>query len=213
MWKRAVNWVETRARWSQLRDLGNSNLVKASVLMPIFGYMLLLNDNVHKYLTISFDGWLTTYLPNLWRIWLLFYGSFFVAVGTLIYSFFCPPEIKRYASSFEMADGEALHHISLGQYELLVEKIKQLHAELKGWHKNLMFYVLLPIAQGGFQNLTYEQRTGNLLVYQWTWRNHQYPGWRSAVFLLFCTGFLLLAVPAVVTFVQVTIMLLKRSIA
>ena len=41
--------------------------------MPAFGYILLLNENVHQYLTIKYDGWLLHYLPSVWRVWLLFY--------------------------------------------------------------------------------------------------------------------------------------------
>jgi hypothetical protein len=51
-------WLETRSRWSKLRELGRFRLVRASVLMPVFGYLLVLNENVHQYLTIQYDsGW------------------------------------------------------------------------------------------------------------------------------------------------------------
>jgi hypothetical protein len=78
------SYLETRARWSKLRDLGQSNLVKASVLMPVFGYLLLLNDQIHQFLTIQYDAdWPFRYLPSLWRVWMLFYGSFLLAMGSL----------------------------------------------------------------------------------------------------------------------------------
>lgn len=51
-------WLELHSRWSVLRTLGGSNLVKASILMPAFGYILLLNENFHQYLTIKYDAWL-----------------------------------------------------------------------------------------------------------------------------------------------------------
>jgi ADP-dependent phosphofructokinase/glucokinase len=41
-----LKWFEEHARWSRLRAMGNSGIVKSSVLMPAFGYLLLLNDNV-----------------------------------------------------------------------------------------------------------------------------------------------------------------------
>jgi hypothetical protein len=43
------------------------------------GYIPLLNDNVRQYLMIKVDGWLLQYLPSIWRVWLLFYGTFFLA--------------------------------------------------------------------------------------------------------------------------------------
>jgi hypothetical protein len=120
-WQRAIAWLEEHSRWNQLRTLGDSNLVNASVLMPAFGYMLLLNDNVHQYLTIKYDGWLLHHLPSIWRIWLLFYGSFFLAIATILYSIYCPSQVKRYASRFAMADAEREHHMRLGQETLVRE--------------------------------------------------------------------------------------------
>jgi hypothetical protein len=46
------SWLETRSRWSKLRELGQSNLVKASVLMPAFGYLLIISENFNRYLAI-----------------------------------------------------------------------------------------------------------------------------------------------------------------
>ena len=86
-WNRAIRLLEGWSRWNILRSLGNSNLVRASVLMPAFGYMLLLNDNVHQYLTIKYDGWLLHYLPSVWRIWFLFYGSFLLAAANCATNF------------------------------------------------------------------------------------------------------------------------------
>lgn len=95
--------------------------------MPALGYMLLLNEQVHQYLTIKYDGWLRHYLPNVWRIWLLFYGSFFLAAATILYSIFCPPEVKRYSSAFEMADGEAKHQYNLNQSALVQREAKRIY--------------------------------------------------------------------------------------
>ena len=103
-----ADWLKSHSRWNQLRELGSSNLVRASVLMPAFGYMLLLNENIHQYLTVKYDGWVFSHLhvASVWRIWMLFYGSFLLALATIVYGYFCPDEVKRYASAFEMADGE-----------------------------------------------------------------------------------------------------------
>jgi hypothetical protein len=46
---RMLTYIGVRWRWSQLRLVGQSNLVKASVLTPAFGYVLLLNENVTNY--------------------------------------------------------------------------------------------------------------------------------------------------------------------
>src|SRR5262245_55147275 len=103
-WRVSIRWLAFHSLWHRLKNLGDSNLVKASVLMPAFGYMLLLNEDVHQYLIIKYDGWLLNYLPSTWRIWLLFYGSFFLAIASILYSICCPREIKLYRSAYEMSD-------------------------------------------------------------------------------------------------------------
>src|SRR5262249_15550840 len=105
--QRVLTWLEERSRWSKLRVLGQSSLVRASVLTPVFGYLLLLNDNVRQFLTIQFDaGGLFHYLPPMWRVWMLYYGSFSLAIGSIFFSWRCPAYIKQYATAFQMADGE-----------------------------------------------------------------------------------------------------------
>jgi hypothetical protein len=60
-------WLETGSRWSKLRELGQSNLVRSSVLMPVVGYLLLLNEHVHAFLVLhQFDVvWPFDRLPSL----------------------------------------------------------------------------------------------------------------------------------------------------
>src|SRR5260221_7846873 len=104
------NWLEARSRWSELRTLGQSNMVRASVLMPVFGYLLLFNENVRQYLTILYDATgLLRHFPSMWRVWMLYYGSFSLAIGSIFFAILCPVFIKQYASAFQMADTERHH--------------------------------------------------------------------------------------------------------
>src|SRR5262249_3999128 len=94
--QRVLTWLEERSRWSKLRVLGQSSLVRASVLTPVFGYLLLLNDNVRQFLTVQFDaGGLFHYLPSMWRVWMLYYGSFSLAIGSILFGWRCPANNTR----------------------------------------------------------------------------------------------------------------------
>jgi hypothetical protein len=208
------NWIEARSRWGQLRQLGSSNLVRASVLMPAFGYMLLLNENVHQYLTIRYDGWLLSWLhlPNVWRIWLLFYGSFCLAAATILYSLFCPVEVKRYISSFEMADREASHQLDLGQFDPVRDTVKKMYGELSSWERSIVPSrprVPLDVPDGMASRLS---ALSVILIHQWTLRNFQRPRLRCFVFLLYAAGLSLVGIPAVLTFVQVSWLGLERLV-
>lgn len=208
--EKMIAWLEAHARWGQLRALGNSNLVRASVLMPVFGYMLLLNDNVHQYLTIKYDGRLLNYLPAIWRIWLLFYGSFFVAIGSILYSFFCPPEVKRYQSAFEMADAESQHQLNLGQFDQVRDHVKARYARLSKWERSILPFHEPRYDLQSYGDKQFLDRVSTYLVHQWTLVNVSMPSLRVSILTLFTVGLFLLAVPAAFTFLQVTILAVKR---
>ncbi len=132
-------WLETRSRWSNLRDLGQSNLVRASVLMPVFGYLLLLNEHVHDYLILQYDAdWPLNLLPSMWRVWMLFYGSFFLAMGSTLFAWRCPVEIKRYASDFNFVDTERPHLTAQNQTQQIADKLKTLYGSMSEW-ENVIF--------------------------------------------------------------------------
>ena len=97
--------------------------------MPVFGYLLLLNDHVHDYLTIRYDAdWLLTYLPSTWRIWMLFYGSFFLAMGSMLFAWRCPAEIKTYASAFNYVDTERPHLTAKNQTQQIAHKVGTMYS-------------------------------------------------------------------------------------
>jgi hypothetical protein len=204
-------WLESHSRWSQLRQLGESGLVKSSVLMPAFGYILLLNENIHQYLTIKYDGWLLNYLPSVWRIWFLFYGSFFLAIGSVLFTRYCPPEIRRYASEFGMATAEREH---VAHQRLAIqhrEKLQALYNRMSTW-ENLIF----PLPKLKFDQPAYGVESSDiestLLIQLWTLANIKRPRLRIFILVVFAIGLALLAVPAAFTFLQVTLGALKHLI-
>jgi|ERR1019366_6178340 hypothetical protein len=205
-WTQTIDWFESHSRWHQLRTLGSSSLVRASVLMPAFGYILLLNDNVHQYLTVKYDGWLIEHLhlPGVWRIWLLFYGSFLLAAATILYSSFCPDEIKRYPSAFEMADGETEHQYNLGQFKIVQDNLGKLYANLSKWESSVLISTkpALHLVEGNIGDPRAALST--YLIRQSTIRDLQRRAMRIFIYALFAAGLSLLALPAVFTFLQVT---------
>jgi len=179
--------------------------------MPAFGYMLLLNENVHQYLTIKYDGWLLRYLPSVWRIWLLFYGSFFLAAGSILFSFYCPRELKRYASAFEMADGETEHQYKLGQVNMEKDLVRALLSKRSKWEKEIsgLSEQELERSQSGY-GADPKSDLSKLFMHHWHLSNIQRPTLRIPIFLLFATGLSLLVIPAAVTFIQVTVLPFRR---
>src|SRR5712672_873411 len=207
------SWLEARSRWSMLRELGQSNLVKASVLMPVFGYLLLLNENVHAYLTIQFDtNWPFNLVPSMWRIWMLFYGSFFVAMASILFSWQCPVEIKQYATPYSLVDSERSHITAQGLTGQIAQKIKVLYGRLSRWEYKIFGLPRLDpdhpnLGAGTLPDVPAGDQWGLGLIHIWTVNNLKHPKLRICVHLLFWCGMVLLAFPAAITFMQVTMVL------
>jgi hypothetical protein len=215
---RPIKWLESHSRWSELRALGQSGLVRASVLMPAFGYILLLSEDFQRYLTIKHQGWLLhclpswvlqhlpswlLYPPSLWRVWMLYYGTFFLALGSLFFSRYCPVESKRYASDFAMVDAEREHHHHSSQQEELQRRLRELYKGMSKWEASIFPYMLkLDEPALGVQ---WSDNLGGMLIYRWRLADIKRPALRIVVMLLFGFGLALLAVPAIFTFFQVTL--------
>ena len=211
-----LSWLEARSRWSELRNLGQSNLVKASVLMPVFGYLLLLSEHVHYYLYDT--NWPFGHLPSLWRVWMLFYGSFLLAVGSILFALFCPVEIKRYPSAYYLVDTERPHLTAHGQTQQIADKLTVLYDSMSTWQKSIFQRPKLRpdlpnLGAGTIPALQTGDQWGLGLIHIWELKDIKRPFLRIIVFALFCTGLFLLAVPAAFTFLQVTLVLGKHLAA
>jgi hypothetical protein len=187
--------------------------------MPVFGYLLLLNEHVHHYLIIQYDAeWPFNYLPSMWRVWMLFYGSFLLAIGSILFAWRCPVEIKRYVSAFSLADTERPHLTAHNQTQEIAEKLKALYGSMSEWENSIF---VRPRLKPDLDNLgagtSDELRTGDQwglgLIHIWEVNDIRCPQFRIIIFSLFRLGLFLLAVPAVFTFLQVTLLLAKRLLA
>jgi hypothetical protein len=77
-----------------------------TVVIPVIGYLVIFNQYFIDYMALwqPVSHGVSTPLEgaaasNIWRLIIIYYGLIFVAFGSLIYHFWCPLEIKQYASS------------------------------------------------------------------------------------------------------------------
>jgi hypothetical protein len=103
--------------WPSLRPIGNSWATRLTILIPIFGYLIIFNAALAHYAALIVE--LGGRLPEQFnlsvppRLFQVYFGLCFVAVGSAIYSYWCPKIIKRYASASEFAGGDGAH---IGEY-------------------------------------------------------------------------------------------------
>ena len=143
--------------------------------MPVFGYLLVLNEHVHQYLALhQFDTrWPFNHLPLFWRVWMLFYGSFFLAIASILFALLCPLEIKRYVSAFMFVDAERHHLTAHNRTHEIADKLRVLYSRMSAWEDSIFdLPKLKPEAQnlgaGTSADLTTSGQWGLGLIHIWT---------------------------------------------
>jgi hypothetical protein len=132
---------------------------------------------------------------------MLFYGTFLVAIGSILFSTNCAPEIKRYMSAYDMATAERAHIAAQKQVEAARAELKKLYEGITAWEAKL--FPALDFDQPSF-GLPSSDFESQILIFRWTVLDLRRPRRRVAVLALFAAGSVLVAVPAFITFLQVT---------
>jgi hypothetical protein len=124
--------------------------------------------------------------------------------ATVLYSAFCPQEVKRYSSAFEMAEAEAKHHYNINEASLVQRKAREIYLDMPRW----MFpYFDMNNMNHEADVSTFsnpESYLSRFLILQWMIQDMQRRGIRIVLYLLYAIGLSLIGIPAAFTFLQVT---------
>jgi hypothetical protein len=117
--------VRISPTWLFLRGAGQSNFVKMTIIIPIFGSFILINDEISSFLYSSIlDGEKELSSGSnsrvSFRLYQTYVGLTFLAAGSLVFSIMCPDTVKRFGSSADWL---------LAEDRMLVES--RLEAELR----------------------------------------------------------------------------------
>jgi hypothetical protein len=189
-----------RPRWNQIRDIGNSTIAKSSLAIPVIGYLLIFNEHVVDYLRIHSDFCRGSSCESSWRLYFFYFGSCFFAIGSLLYAGFCPVLIKKYkdAAAFFEAEKEFLSHSTKIAY--LFARIE----EVKGspYKDHLGTLQSLVGANEGLSSRNFNLLAGAMSEHYYL-ENRRRSIVRLATFVFYVIGGLLLAIPTVMTAIQI----------
>ncbi|WP_131800281.1 hypothetical protein [Methylobacterium indicum] len=111
-----VNTLSLLPTWSTLRTLGESRILKLTVVAPFLGTLILFNDNLVSMLTLSpaaVERWLGVEVTpaaakdfTLTRLLLTYFGLVFLGAAAFMFSVLCPREIKRFATPVDFIEFE-----------------------------------------------------------------------------------------------------------
>jgi len=178
--------------WADLRGIGNSSAVRASIIVPVIGYLIILNSTVADYLKLHGIEWVnqpTNVWDRLWslKLYLVYFGLMFLGVGAAIYQWKCPSFVKKYGDWADYVAGVA-PQVDRGQVEALAIIIgKDFRRDFHGDYADLI---------RSYLRQHYHQMS------------HYDLGWRIATAILFAWGFALLSIPSFMTAVRVAMALI-----
>jgi hypothetical protein len=193
--------------WTSLRLIGNSTLSKLTMMMPIVGYFILFNDRLVDYAKLQFEVCPAGGCLISWRVFCIYFGLCFAAIGALIFTAFCPHIVKRYATSREFFETSHLFYAHHHNLSWLLDDIKK----MKGAEYDDGLQLNALAARGaGIGTGEVHMLSGPMAAY-YNLKNGSRPFWRWACLTFYGIGALLLAIPTVRTFLQVAAVALQRA--
>jgi hypothetical protein len=185
-----------KSRWNNLRSIGNSPIARASIAVPILGYIIVFHRDLIDYLKIHSnfcDGCSVS-----WRLHFLYFGSCFFAVGSVLYGLVCPALIKKYAGATEFFEGEKYYFTNPRNFAYLRSLIR--HDRKTHKYDPTVLASLGERGTGDPNDLYF---LGGVMGEYYVLQNMSYPRTRLAVGFCYVAGSILLFIPTAWTFGQV----------
>jgi hypothetical protein len=181
------------AKWNNLRVIGGSSLGKAAIAFPVLGYLILFNDQAISYLKIHSTFCLDCSVSP--RLYSLYIGGFFIALGSILYAIFCPAIIVRHAGAHDFYESEKDYYSTKEHLSFLINHIIG---------KRLNSYIAAPFmypaksAEAMMSNTDLSELMGEHYFLQ----NRAFRWLRISILWSYIVGFIFLAIPSMMTFVQ-----------
>ncbi|WP_421905895.1 hypothetical protein [Mameliella sp.] len=198
--------TDSIANWSSLRSIGSSTFSKLTMFVPIFGYFILFNENISDYLQLTFDICSTGECRVNWRLFLIYFGLCFAAVGAFIFAALCPDIVKRYSTSREFFETSKMFYAHHHNLRWLLDDIEKLRGAVYDDGLNLLN---LTNQNSGVGAEHTNMLSGPMAAY-YNAKNKSRARWRWACLLFYGIGAGLLAIPTLWTFVEIIEVAVQR---
>ena len=207
--------------WYDLRGLGRSPISRMTILIPVFGSLILFNTAVNDLVSLSaeflkgetndaarIERW--TFLFNLY---ILYIGLMIFAVSTLVYNGFCPPIIREFRTEYDYYEAE----------QRIMTKNRAIHIQKSvkdNFSEDLGFSFEITQNDGAAARaLSFEDRTtsenreswlraksepvSDLLQKHYRLENVSRIGVRRTIYVSYLVAFALIALPSIVMFSKI----------
>ena len=93
--------------WDRLQEFSKQPAVKATIIMPVVGYLILFNAGLQDDLKLSDKfGFASEDSFSVVRLYFLYFGLAAIGVASLWFQLRCPAEVKAHGSAYEFINQE-----------------------------------------------------------------------------------------------------------
>ena len=220
------DWIPTSfdkwMHWDALRKFGTSRLVQSTIVVPVVGYVILFNAELSQYFALIIDANDNSTPPG--RLYWLYFGFCFLAIGSIIFGVRCPREVKEHGSAYDFVSKQnfIMHDVRLKgmRDKLLRRAYSQLCANtnyefeivsepsrLVGGEEDHSLLDIRRSFRSYANDLDNVDRDGVMRDY-FELLEEDRPWSRRAAFVMYVIGGALISVPTVHTFVLVSMTLI-----
>ena len=197
-----MGWIEQQSRWSELHAIGNSRIVRSSALVPLIGYLILLNANLAQYARIYGD------FDVSWRLIALYLGLSLVGLASIIYAAFCPETIKRYRTAVEYTIAENSYFLAGNNFRYVCDSARADYHKLAEWKKSVPGLTDPDLLA---DELPRAEHIYVLMTARWTIRNLSRRLWRTTALAFYAIGFGIVSIPTLATAVNVLMVIVRAA--
>jgi hypothetical protein len=202
--------------WSDLRTLSNTSAIRSVILIPIFGYWIILNNHIATSVA-QFAGPLeignNVSSPS-WRLFATYFGLCCLAAGSLIYQIFCPRIVKEYpdAIAYTRSVTRDISGIAMDRLTVFLHGVPSLREAIE-YHSE-RYKKSLALDHGGLVEASARENAlndykRNLLQEAYDFGDDKFFAARVAALIFYLLGFGVLAFPALDIFWRVTMVLAR----
>jgi hypothetical protein len=204
---RWIKYVSNRP-WSELRAVTNSPAAKATVLIPIIGYLIIFNENVIKYLHVATDvgGTIPPEGHVSSRLLLVYLGLMFIAVGAAAYQLFCPADVKHYGDTNAYVGG-VTSTIKDYRFRTIEDRLRN-----SIFHERYMHIRDMYAKTWQDRDLNDDQKAAinnGILHLYFEYLNKEHAPMRMIAGWAFLIGFVILSIPSIGVFARVLRLIFK----
>jgi hypothetical protein len=193
--------------WVRLRFVSNSTAAKATILVPIIGYLIIFNEKVLGFLNLARELGGVGDAQISYRLILIYFGLCAISLGAMIYGWYCPNEVKHYgsAAAYVNGDGPSLRGFVIDEIGSELESSAQRQKLEAATDAQRAVAEMRVLTDADHQ----KYRTEILHLY-FAHLDTSHPLARAICFRSYVLGFVLLAIPSSIVFVRIILLLCKK---